>query len=103
MAKTKGSTKTGGRKAGTPNLRSLMLIDTLDSLGLDVPSRIAALLPSLDPEKQADVLLELISYIYPKRKALELTGAIELNNYSSLTPLERQTRIDELLSKQNAK
>lgn len=29
------------------------------------------MLPTLTPEKQADVLIDLMSYLYPKRRAVE--------------------------------
>lgn len=44
------------------------------------------LLPSLSPEKQADVLVDLMSYVYPKRKAIEQlnvnAGYIDINSLS---------------------
>jgi hypothetical protein len=75
VPRQRGLKKTGGRRAGTPNRRSVMLHELLQSLDCDVPKRLVALLPELSPERQADVLLELMQYLYPKRKAIELTGA----------------------------
>lgn len=60
-----------GRKRGTRNKRSQHLIDALDNLGVDVPGRLAELLPRLSPEKQADVLMGLMGYLYPKLKMIE--------------------------------
>jgi hypothetical protein len=74
VAKQKGSPKTGGRTPGTPNKKTIALKSITEALGLDVPKRIAELLPQLDPAKQVDVLLNLMSYIYPKRKAVEHSG-----------------------------
>jgi hypothetical protein len=74
MTKPKGSLKTGGRKKGTPNQKTLVLKSINEALGVDVPQKLAELLPFLEPDKQADVLLELLNYIYPKRKALEHSG-----------------------------
>ncbi len=102
MAKIEGS----GRKKGTPNKKTLILSEILDSLDCDVPTKLIDLLNLLDPDKQADVLLELMSYLFPKRKALELTGAdggvIQVNSYSQLSDEERNKRINDLLAKQNA-
>jgi hypothetical protein len=66
--------KTGGRKTGTPNKRTVILREVLESLDFDLPKRLIELLPDLDKPKQADVLLELMSYVYPKRKAVEHSG-----------------------------
>lgn len=67
---------TSGRKKGTPNKRTLLLSETLENLKLDVPARLNELLPKLSNEKQADILLELMSYLYPKRKPLEGDGSL---------------------------
>jgi len=64
-----------GRKKGTPNKRTLLLSESLENLKLDVPTRLNELLPLLSNEKQADVLLELMGYLYPKRKPLEGDGS----------------------------
>jgi hypothetical protein len=63
-----------GRKKGTPNNRTKLLKSITEDLGIDVPRRLGELLPLLEPSKQADVLLDLMSYIYPKRKAVEYSG-----------------------------
>lgn len=79
MSWPKGKTKpkTGGRQLGSPNKRTLMIQDALYKLGCDVPKSIVELLPSLSPDKKADVLLDLMSYLYPKRKAVELTSSVQ--------------------------
>jgi hypothetical protein len=63
-----------GRKKGTPNKKTLFLKDTLESLDCDVPTKIVELLPQLSLEKQADILIELMKYLFPVRKAVEHTG-----------------------------
>lgn len=80
MARPEGMKKTGGRKAGTPNKRTIELIERLESSGMDVPARICFLISSgeLSSKEQMESLLELLQYIYPKRKALEANiGPIE--------------------------
>lgn len=72
MARPAGLPKTGGRKKGTPNRRSELLSDNLNELGLDISERITELLPQLSTEKQMNALIQLLPYIFPKRKALEL-------------------------------
>jgi hypothetical protein len=63
-----------GRKRGTPNKKTQHLSEALDSLGLNVPERLIQLLPQLSSERQVDVLLEILGYLYPRRKALEVSA-----------------------------
>lgn len=67
-----GSTKTGGRSKGTPNKRTILLDEILTENNLNVPQRIVDLLPRLDPKDQMTVLMGLMQYLYPKRKATEI-------------------------------
>jgi hypothetical protein len=73
MARPIGIEKSGGRGKGTPNRKTVTLHDALSDL--DVPKRLIELIPTLEPAKQADVLVQLMSYLYPKRKAIEHSGA----------------------------
>jgi len=68
QSKPKGS----GRKEGTPNKRSQNLAEALDSLNFNIPEKLVQLLPKLSPEKQVDILIDLMGYLYPKRKAIEV-------------------------------
>ena len=77
MARPHGTPKTGGRKKGTPNKRTAHLVEALDFAGLNVPDALTTLLPNLAPEKQADILMGLLGYLYPKRKAIELVEKTE--------------------------
>jgi hypothetical protein len=77
MAKTTGSIKTGGRKKGTPNKRTEALRDLFAKKDFCVPERIIELLPTLEPAKQIDVLVQLMGYLFPKRKAIEQELHIE--------------------------
>lgn len=63
-----------GRKKGTPNKRTLDLEDSLQTYGLDVIGEIAEALPELCAEKRVQVLMDLMSYLYPKRKAIEVSN-----------------------------
>lgn len=60
-----------GRQKGTPNRRTQRLAEVLEEGGINVPLRLLRILPKLPPEKQADVLLGLMPYLYPKRKPQE--------------------------------
>lgn len=72
MGRSSGLPKTGGRKLGTPNKKTAFLTEALEALKCDVPASIVEILPALPPEKRVDVLLQLMGYLYPKRKAVEV-------------------------------
>ena len=65
--------KTGGRKAGTPNKRTLDVIERLDQLGCDPIEGMAKI--ALDPqnpiELRARMFSDLAQYVAPKRRAVE--------------------------------
>jgi hypothetical protein len=65
--------KTGGRRAGTPNKRSLALCDKLAQLNLDPLAELVEMTKSQDVtvELRARILMDLMGYVYPKRKALQ--------------------------------
>lgn len=98
MPRPAGLPKTGGRKKGTPNKKTLALQDALTAAGLDVPIQITELLPQLEPTKRVDVLLELMAYLYPKRKAIEQQIEVETTStrISTMTPEERRRRLERL-------
>jgi hypothetical protein len=66
--------KTGGRVKGTPNRRTVEVIEKLESLGCDPIEGMAKLAmdPSNAPELRGRMFAELAQYIAPKRKALEV-------------------------------
>ena len=71
--------KTGGRVAGTPNKRTQDLQDRLESLGVDPVMGLATIAndPNAPIELRARVQMELLQYILPKRKALEVTSGTQ--------------------------
>lgn len=83
MPRAKGTPKTGGRKKGTPNKKSLELNEIFHNLDFSIPDKLVSLLPSLSPEKQADVCLKLMEFQYPKKKAVEVKNedsGLQLNH-----------------------
>ena len=66
--------KTGGRVAGTPNKRTQDLLERLEALGVDPLTGLAEIAKDLTAplELRAKVMTDLLAYIYPKRKALEM-------------------------------
>jgi hypothetical protein len=69
--------KTGGRAAGTPNKRTQYLQQRLEVLGVDPVMGLAAIAndESAPLELRASVQMDLMTYLYPKRKALDLESA----------------------------
>lgn len=103
-----GQIKTGGRKKGALNKTTAQLIEKLDGLGIDLPKRIYKCVESLeelektgDPmfrlqliRAESDIYLELMQYVYPKRKAVELTDPNGENPFKSLTDLVKELASD---------
>jgi hypothetical protein len=67
--------KTGGRKKGTPNKRTLEVTELLNNLGCDPIEGMArlALDPNNSPELRGRLFSELAQYVAPKRKAIDLS------------------------------
>ena len=65
--------KTGGRKVGTPNKRTLEIREQLQNLGVDPIEGMAqlAMYPNNSPELRGRMYAELAQYTAPKRKAVE--------------------------------
>ena len=74
MPARKGQPKAGGRQKGTPNKKTVALLEMWDELKYDPAHALNVLLPELEPKQQADIHLKLMEYKYPKRKAVEISG-----------------------------
>lgn len=72
-----GKKKTGGRKAGTPNKPTAELREALTELGIDPTAQLAEVLSQLEPKDKANVLVRLMAFIFPQRKAIEAAVAVE--------------------------
>ncbi len=74
--------KTGGRQAGTPNKRTAELTERLAELGCDPLEGLARIAadPSTEPGLRVKIYADLLPFVYPKRKSVELgaEGASEL-------------------------
>ena len=84
-AKPSGS----GRKRGTPNRKTLNLEAALKAHGLEVIPTLAGTLPELDAEKRAQICVQLLSYLYPKRKSVELEQTIMPQPQAAAPPREK--------------
>jgi hypothetical protein len=63
-----------GRKKGTPNKKTRELVAVLDELNVNPVQALIDLIPNLEEAKQADVYLKLLEYVYPKRRAIEVSA-----------------------------
>lgn len=63
-----------GRKKGTLNKKTHLLEEILTAKGVNPVEEILKMIPSLEPKQQVDVHLELMSYLYPRRKAVDVVA-----------------------------
>lgn len=71
----KGQPKSGGRQKGQPNRKTQELIDRAEEMGLDIfEEMLKSLQMEQDNKARFDMAKEIAQYLYPKRKALEVTG-----------------------------
>ena len=77
----KGKEKTGGRKKGTPNKRT---VDFIERLGdFDLVAELKKLYHSTkDDNLKGQILKTLMEYAYPKRKAVEMSADMNVNTDS---------------------
>lgn len=95
--KGKNRPEGAGRRKGTPNKKTQVLSEICEQEGID-PFR--ALLnmaaKNSDDQIRLGALKEICQYLYPKRKALEHSGAIE-NPYMSKTFEELKAEVKAVL------
>lgn len=79
MAYQKGHKKTGGRKKGTPNKKTLEFKDALGDF--DTIAEAKKLYYSTDKQEIKFGILKMFSeFEYPKRKAVEMSADVDINN-----------------------
>jgi hypothetical protein len=84
MSRPVGLPKTGGRKKGTLNKKTRILGDVFDEANFDLANNLLDLLPDLDQNKRADVLMKLMDYVYIKPRALPIVEDSEGDFHSAL-------------------
>lgn len=104
-----GLGRLGGREKGTPNRKSQTIESLIDLDEINLPGEILNCCESLEPLEKAQIMLKLMEYIYPKRKAIahELKddeknkGAkITFVEIGSREDLARHNRLQELEAKE---
>jgi hypothetical protein len=78
MGAPKGHRKWGGRAKGTPNKKTQELLAICFEEGLDVWRAMIKLAKEGEPHVKQAMLKELAQYLFPKRKAIELSGEVGL-------------------------
>lgn len=72
----KGSKKIGGRAKGTPNKKTLNFIDELGNFK-PVQELLNLFATTEDDILKFSILKEILKYVYPQRKAVEMTAMVE--------------------------
>lgn len=92
-----GLGRLGGREKGTPNRKSLMVESLIDLDNINLPFEVLKCCENLKPLEKANVLLKLMEFIYPKRKAIALVpGDDSKEEVTKITFRVVETR-DELI------
>lgn len=75
MAFEKGRTKTGGRTKGSQNKSRKLVRDIVEGAlnGKTIPERLLELTNG-NPDREIDVLTDLLPYCYPKLQAVDITS-----------------------------
>lgn len=85
-----GGKKTGGRKPGTPNKITTDIQHTLARLKCDPVEGMAKMAndKKLEPALRLRAYAELANYVYPKRRAVEITPGKTDATGAQLVPLD---------------
>lgn len=77
----KGREKTGGRKKGTKNKLNLGVEEALELKGINCVDEMLLIAQKTDKEDiKLAVYKELLKYVYPQRKAVDVSADIDMNN-----------------------
>jgi hypothetical protein len=83
MAAPLGHKRYGGRKKGTPNRKSVDLLTALDKKKFHVVEKLTEVFEVLEPSRKMDVLLALMTFLYPKRKAIDVKIDLDSEKWPS--------------------
>ncbi len=72
-----GHEKVGGRILGTRNKKISRVAEILEELDIEPVKEIIALLPDLTAKERVDVLRDLLNYIYPRLKSVEVSKEVD--------------------------
>ncbi len=74
MSRLKGTPKTGGRKAGTPNKISVGLKDFISKLLFKNRKQMEKDLQELQPKERLFILEKLMQYVIPKQREFDISA-----------------------------
>lgn len=74
MSRPIGIPKTGGRKKGSVNKDSKFLKEVLTSNDFNIVENLLELLPELEANKRADILVKLLDYVFVKPRNIAQEG-----------------------------
>lgn len=104
-----GLGRLGGREKGTPNRKSQLIESLINVDEINLPGEILKCCENLKPLEKAQIMLKLMEYIYPKRKAIaheskddieDRVTTISLIEIGSREDLARHRRLLELEEKE---
>ena len=96
MSRKKGTPKTGGRTAGTPNKISVGMKDFITKLVYKNRKQIEKDLQELQPKERLLILEKLMQYVIPKHREVEISG--ELQREPTRQEMEDKALLDSLPS-----
>lgn len=94
MPAPKGHKRYGGRRAGTPNRKTQDLLAICEEEGLDVFRAMIHLAKNADPAIRMAMLKELAQYLFPKRKAVEISGELDMKLVERIKEIEALPEIE---------
>lgn len=62
------------RKLASPKNSNKALIESLNERGIEPVKEILNLMPELSPKEQVYVYMDLLAYLYPKLRSIEVSG-----------------------------
>jgi hypothetical protein len=96
-----GSPKSGGRKRGTPNKRSLLVAERLENIGCDPIAILASICMDVGAPIDARIrcAIELSCYVYPKRRPIDdpkpQQSTNQLKTVIDTKPVDASSKDDE--------
>ena len=95
MGRPSGSSKTGGRVKGTPNKRTLELVDILETAKYNPIRQILSKYQDLSTAEQLKVDLKILEYLYPKPKdqqVIDSSSALDSGSLEGISDDEIKRR-----------
>lgn len=96
MAAPKGHPRYGGRQKGTPNKATASLEAICQEEGVDPFRGLCRLAKSGDTALELAAYKELCQYLYPKRKALEVTAEVSEEMLEAAKAIQEMSKEDLL-------